>query len=378
MTEFLFCQSADKEFQYRLQGRMQLDAGLYRDVRNQLTSDAGLRRGRLGVTGRLWHAWRVEFEIEHDDNELKVQDVWLSYDQIPSVLVKVGHFKEPFSLEYLSSSLDTTFLERALPSPLALGRNLGVGYSQWGKDWRLTAGLFGRRLGELLMDDDGSIAGNGVATTTRLTVSPINRTGQTVHLGVSASYRTRVGESSRLHVVQLRSRSDIHYGRAGFPDREQLLDANHVSLWGTEVAVIMGSALIQGEYIRANIGQLPFSSMPSASFVGAYVQTAWVLTGARRLYSHTAREDGELGRVSSSHPKGTWELAARYSWLDLNTRTTSGAGGQADNVTVGLNWYVNLYIRVMVNYMIADDDVRVGEPNGHAPNIFQVRVQASF
>lgn len=374
----LFYQADDGEFQAELNGRLQLDAGVYRDIRNQRTYGAQLRRGRLGVTARLRRTWGMELEIEHSDDNFHVQDAWISYDGHPSALLKVGHFKEPFSLERMASSIDMTFLERALPNALTPGRNLGIGYSHWGNNWRLTAGIFGALEREPRSHEHERTADDGFATTTRFTVSPLKRTGRTVHLGVSASYRPSASDQPPPHVLRLRARPETRITRAWFLDTGRLPDINHISLWGTEAAVVMGPALIQGEYIRATVQRLPASPTSSASFAGAYVHTAWILTGEKRRYSHASREDSEFQRIIPSHQKGTWEIAARYSWLDLNARKTSVTGGHTRNLTFGLTWYANLHMRLLVNYVIVDDAVVNRAPKEHAPNIFQVRVQAHF
>ena len=51
---------------------------------------------------------------------------------------------------------------------------------------------------------------------------------------------------------------------------------------------------------------------------------------------------------------GAWEIAARYSVVDLNDRLGSPdgvAGGKQAIITAGLNWYVNRNIRFMINYL---------------------------
>ena len=51
---------------------------------------------------------------------------------------------------------------------------------------------------------------------------------------------------------------------------------------------------------------------------------------------------------------GAWEIAFRYSSADL---TDAGiAGGEEDNITVGVNWYPNPATRLMINYVMADVD----------------------
>jgi phosphate-selective porin OprO and OprP len=51
---------------------------------------------------------------------------------------------------------------------------------------------------------------------------------------------------------------------------------------------------------------------------------------------------------------GAWEIAGRYSVMNLNDQigTVAGiAGGQQTIYTAGLNWYVNSNIRFMLNYL---------------------------
>ena len=58
-------------------------------------------------------------------------------------------------------------------------------------------------------------------------------------------------------------------------------------------------------------------------------------------------------------------MAVRYSNMDLED--SSILGGQQDVYTVGLNYYVNPYLRFMLNYVYADaDDVtgQISNPDG--------------
>lgn len=64
------------------------------------------------------------------------------------------------------------------------------------------------------------------------------------------------------------------------------------------------------------------------------------------------------------------EAALRYSTLDL---TDGGiAGGEVDDVTLGLNWYPFANVRWMANYVLSDVD-GAGEADA-----FQMRFQVDF
>ena len=62
------------------------------------------------------------------------------------------------------------------------------------------------------------------------------------------------------------------------------------------------------------------------------------------------------GRRGRDGGFGAWELALRYSYLNLNDELADG--GILSDITAGTNWYVNPNTRVMLNYVHADlDDV---------------------
>ncbi|WP_373501249.1 porin [Desulfococcus sp.] len=72
---------------------------------------------------------------------------------------------------------------------------------------------------------------------------------------------------------------------------------------------------------------------------------------------------------------GAWELGARWSWLDLTDNEISG--GEENNFTLAVNWYLNPNYRFMFNYIYADATDRKDAEDGKA-NIFQTRFQVDF
>ena len=105
------------------------------------------------------------------------------------------------------------------------------------------------------------------------------------------------------------------------------------------------------------------------------------LTGEHRPYD---RQYGVFDRV---RPKkdfapfkghwGAWEMAARYSVLDLSDRGIQG--GEGRDFTAGLNWYLYPTMRVMFNYVhsVTQDRINPSIDRGRL-NIFQMRVQLAF
>jgi phosphate-selective porin OprO/OprP len=122
--------------------------------------------------------------------------------------------------------------------------------------------------------------------------------------------------------------------------------------------------------INQDTGPNPASLRPDLTFDGYYILGSWVLTGESRSYSSSRAAFGSPRPARpfsiGSGGWGAWELAYRYSMLDLNDEdpaagvavsTTGGVrGGEQEIHTLGLNWYVNNSIRFMLNYLHVDVD----------------------
>ncbi|MFN2566008.1 MAG: OprO/OprP family phosphate-selective porin [Gemmatimonadaceae bacterium] len=368
----LVLRSEDRNLAFQFDPRVFIDAALYQEDKNRLSNGSELRRGRFAITALLRQEWLAQFDIDLADNAIEVRDAWISYTGRRRSLVRVGNFKEPFSLEELTSSRYITFMERALPNALAPGRHLGVGYTICGARWQFTTGLFGEEIGDTDRRDD-----EGYGVTARLTFAPLQRERRTVHLGLAASYRTPQADSARPDRVRFHSRPEAHVDRIRFLTTGRVANVHNVVLYGLEAATVFGPVSLQGEYIRTRVNRK--SGNPDAGFDGAYGFISWFVTGEARAY---VPQEREFGRITPRRRSGAWELAARYSTLDLNEPSAQITGGRANNITAGLNWYANANIRVMVNYVVVNHD---GNATGGGTalgdddfRVWQTRFQVNF
>jgi phosphate-selective porin OprO/OprP len=80
------------------------------------------------------------------------------------------------------------------------------------------------------------------------------------------------------------------------------------------------------------------------------------------------------------HDWGAFEIALRYSELDLNDGPVKG--GKEDDWTIGANWYLGTHWKLQANYVWANSTKFYGNPlNADAdvdPRIFEVRAQVYF
>ncbi len=309
------------------------------------------------------------------------KDVYIGLKELPLLgHLKAGHYKEPFSLDQLTSSRFITFMERSLADVFAPGRNVGVMAYDTLADENVTwaIGAFISEIGDeppIYRNDNG-----GTALTMRYTWTPwydeaTNGRGL-FHLGVSYSYRD-IADGT----VRYRRKPEADLG-SYVVDTGSITATQDVQLLGLEAALVYGPFRIQSEYMRSHVRRNGFAN---PNFDGVYVQASYFLTGEQRKYKRSSgtfsdrvvpfenffRVRDENGCVQTG--KGAWELAYRASYLDLNGVGVSG--GNVTDHTIGLNWYLNPYTRWMFNYV--NSDLRRFDRTGNM-SIFETRIQIDF
>ncbi len=362
-------QTEDKAFSFKLGGRIMNDWAFMSEddevkaaVGELQDATTEFRRARLYISGTIYD--KIIFKAQYDfaGGDADFKDVYLGLKKLPAVgTLKVGHFKEPFGLEELTSSKYITFMERSLPIVFTPSRNTGIGVNNTALNKRLTwsAGAF------LDTNDYGDEAGaeNSEAVTARITGLPWYRGKDgLLHLGLSYSYRDAKDDA-----VRFRERPEAHLAPR-FVDTGDI-NADSENRFGIEAALVHGPLSIQGEYMGTQVDAL---SGPDPEFSGYYAYVSYFLTGEHRAYKNST---GAFDRVK---PKtnfgkggiGAWEVALRYSQLDLNDDPITG--GELKDITLGVNWYLNPNVRAMLNYVGADLDT-VGDAD-----ILQLRFQIDF
>ncbi len=359
----LYVESADGDFTFALGGNIWLDAAAYNEDQSAFGNGIELRRARIAFEGRLFKDWDYAAEYEFSGNDAEVKDAYIAYNGFESILIKLGQFKEPFSLEEQTSGKNIAFMERALPvEAFSPGRNLGVGILGGGDRWSAAAGLFGEGVGDKTPDDGDS----GWGTAARTTYALIDRKKQLVHLGVSVEYRRPDDKNE----VRYRTRSESHVSDRRLVDTRTIDEVADTFTFDLEGAALFGPLFLQGEYFGSHVNR--DANLSSLQFDGWYLNGSWLLTGESRRYDGAR---GRFKRIKPKKPYGAWELALRYSDIDLSDKDI--LGGKQQDVTLGLNWYVNPNVRFMANYIwVKAEPDKNGEND--EPDVFQIRTQLDF
>jgi phosphate-selective porin OprO/OprP len=269
------------------------------------------------------------------------------------------------------------FMERSLAFALVPFRQIGAGFYNTAWDEQATWAWSGYRFPT---DQYGNAAGdNGYGMSTRETLMLYeDEYENTVHIGGSYTYNEPAGNTLRIRstpevgFTQLDANNLTDFPIPFFVNTGFLPTANY-QVVGGEFAAGFGSLVFQSEYMYAMLNE---EGGPALEFPAGYAQLGYVLTGERRHYD---KKTAAFGRVVPDVPfgSGNWgafEVAGRYSALDLNDENIQG--GRLQDLTFGLNWYLNRFTRFEFNYIHSILDRPLG--NETEADIFGTRAQFDF
>jgi phosphate-selective porin OprO/OprP len=371
-------ETADKNFTLRIGGRLDWDFGIIsqdeanRKAFGDIQDGSEFRRLRLESEGTIYTNTYFKAQVDFGGGAVALKDALIGFKGIPVLgSLQAGHFKEPFSLEELTSSRFDTFVEQSLPtSAFAPSRNVGVAFFNNYRE-RVTYALGAFRD----TGDSGTVlADDGYAVTGRVTALPwyADEGKKMLHVGAALRHSQPVAAK-----VKYEARPEWHASSKKFVSTGDIKHVESTDHMGLEAALVCGPFSVQGEYFHAWVNR-DDGAVSDADFNGWYVEGSWWLTGEHRKYD---RKKGEFGRVSPNKnfdPKnggwGAWQLAARYSEIDLNDSGASIAGGKEQDTTLGLNWHLNPNVRVQGNWVHAMTD----EPDKGDADIFMVRFHVDF
>lgn len=336
-------ESADGEFEFAFGGRLQWDFGGFTGGATRLGDGTELRRGRIKSYGTVWRSWDFKLEVNFDPNgEVSVTDGWIRYSGWKPFTVTAGHQKVPFSQQSMTSSNWQVFQERALldafiDTPEEGRRRVGVVLQSYGDHWNIAGGVFGEGI---------ATAGNGNnedwGTAGRVVIAPIAGETRLVAVGGSVYYR----EFESVSGLRYSNRPEAHLADFRLVDTGVLGTSRDDLMYNFEGSVVFGPFHAQGEYTGARVRRSGADA--NLMFDGWYAQAGWFLTGESRNYD---MKSAQYKGITPKRRIGAWELAARYSKIDLEDVLVRG--GRESNVTAGLNWWVNYNIMIRFNYVRA-------------------------
>lgn len=368
--------TADKEFSFKLGGRIQADYARFNDyyTRNGNSADAAyFRRAYLEFGGTAYKDWK--YQINYDlsrnvgnDSTGYFDEGSVTYTGFNPLNLKVGRFYTDFGLEKATSSKWVTALERNLSYDVAewINDNSGMGVQATG-----VVGSMAYLSGSVFSENNNDTDGDSVKRyNLRGVFAPLHESGNVLHVGLQYAYRdlkdaafdTRIRSRMGMRGVETNGGNSAGTNGTrsvfGGSAAQQGLWQDD-SVWGLEGAWALDAFSVQGEYLRRTLKADAARSDIKAS--GYYAQMAYTLTGEPRIY----KLDG--AKFDSIKPQnkqiGAWEVFYRYDAFTVeddnvvvstNVRQVGDSEGKAH--TLGVNWYANEAVKVSANYVKARTD----------------------
>ena len=341
--------SADKNFEASVGGRIHFDAYAFDKDVAATTDTTEFRRARLTLSGKAfgWE-YKVEEDFSAGSNLDGIRDLYIARNMLGGKLT-IGHFKPYRSMEELTSSNEILMMERPGTSATGIysGRQFqqGVGYLRAGSNYTLGFSAFNMRSAPTARTE-------GLGYSARGTWAPIDTGTTTFHLGGSYSHENLNKGTPNVSAVS------NYAGRRGpsltMATTTAAIGTNDskVDTWGLEAAFVNGPIFVQSEYANASFGLANGRSQDVETW---YVQGSWMLNGGKKAYKAAT---GVFGSPTVAG-KGLWELTARYDVMEnkdlLDTKTTSAI--------LGMNYYINPNMRVMLNWTKGENDKTGDEPS---------------
>lgn len=398
-------ETEDKSFRIHVGGRTQFDVIWARSTDRvqfgrggvgNLGDAVNFRRARLEIDGWMYETF--DFFCEYDfmntanvdpalpANEANVinvpapTDLWGGLNHLPLFgTVRMGNMKPPISLEHLTSSRYLDFIERSPQFDPYFNRNNGfepgLMMANWTENERLTwaVGVF---------KNNNSIFGWNVSDgdaqfNARVTALPYFRDeGRCmVHLGFGVQY-----DAPDNGVAQLRERWLLRNGGTSLHNTvaQAFVRGENQVILVPELFVNLGPLSFQAEFIANSLNHVTGFQTQSQGVVALgndtttyfshafYIQALYFLTGEHRPYGRTYLHSSGAAPTRvvpfrnffwlpghgcpNPFSSGAWQVGARYGYSDLSNHGIFG--GQINEVTLGLNWFLNPNVKLQWNYDI--------------------------
>ena len=347
--------SANGDYEIKLRGLVQGDARFYLDGVPAGTNDTFLlRTARPTLEGSLGKLVAFRLTPEFAGDSASIVDAYVDLRFNPTYTLRVGKFTSPVGLERLQSSAALSEIERALPSELAPNRDIGV---------QLQGEFANSEVSYAIGVFNGAVDGRDAATTNpdndfeyagRLFFEPFKNDANALSglgFGIGGSIGDKHGSGNNF-LPRYRTPGQLQF----FGYLTTVLADGQQTRFSPEGYYYRGGFGLLAEYIVSK----------QAVRVGAVREDisnkAWQTTAS---YVLTGEDTGYRGVLKPSRPfapgkNGGWgafELVGRYSVLEVDEAAfplfanPSTSANQANSWTLGVNWYLNSNLKLVVNYL---------------------------
>jgi phosphate-selective porin OprO/OprP len=389
-----FLRSPDnKSYQFRLRGYLQADTRWFEHGDTGGTDTFAMRRVRPIFEGTLFEY--IDFRLMPDfaGGSASLFDAYINLKYLQDAQLMIGKYKPPIGLERLQSATATMFVERGLPTFLVPTRDLGV--QVWSD---LREGMFSYAIGAFNGARDSGNADVGDIDSNdskdvaaRVFTQPFLETNWEALRGLGFGFAVSYGNEN-----QTAPSFRLAYDNGNFfayrPATTGVGALPAVSADGAHLRLAPQGTWYWGPF--GLLWEYTVSRQRMERGAGNRVtasNSAWQVAASYVLTGENASFRGVVPRSDFALEGGGWgafEVAARYGQLRIDHDVFPFYADPAvavrgiDQWTVGANWYLNRWLRLMVNYEINTYDggaTPVGSGNDrHSERVFLTRLQINY
>ena len=280
-----------------------------------------------GLDDFSWFDWRIDIPL------------------VANSVLSIGKQKEPISGERVQSMIYNHMQERtAVSDAMMPSRNVGIvwngagalSYSTWAvgvfNDW---------------FDADQDFDESATQYIGRLTWAPLRTDDDSSLLHVGLGYRYSDAKEGFRYRTEPEFNQSPVFVDTGFDTPTGILPANNLQTWNAELSWRRGPLWLASEYTRTAVDN---PDLAGPDFDGYWIGASWVLTGEMRPYNKKSGTFGgvPIARTVYQGGKGSWEVSARWSSIDLSDGLVEG--GEMDIASLGVSWWLTPVFSVGVNY----------------------------
>jgi len=341
------------------------DSGVPQDPQDNVT----FRRLRIGVKGDLNDNVFYKYEGEFAGGEAtSYRDALIGFRKLGIFnTVIIGNHKRPYGLDHLNSSRYNVFTERPFIIEALNEDSRRLGFSSNGvsedQAWNWRYGVWHQNVTQTtdgFEDDHYQLEFAGRLANTAWYDESSGGRGY-FHWAAIGSWGQVDGGADADNAADFRTRPEARSDQRWL-DTGDILGAEETFRYGLETVLNVGAFQLTAEFLQGNVERDPTVGQ-DVQFGGGYVQVAYFLTGEHTPWN---RKTGTLGRVKPYENfftvkdnegnrglgLGAWQVAARYSYADLQDEDITG--GKGESFTLGLNWWWNQNSRWQFNYLVGE------------------------
>ena len=306
-----------------------------------------LRRLRGQVEGQVARHFPFLLNVDFAGGVVNVRDAWFETRFSQALHVRVGKFRAPFSYDRLTRVAHLLFVERGLTTTVAPDREIGVqvlgdvGRGRLGYEAAITNGVI----------DGGSTevdANSGKDLTGRVVVRPWLTHASHPLRGLGVAFAANTGtQPGPLPSFQLPGRQ-VYFTYAG------ALGEGHRLRWSPQGFYYRGPFGGYAEYVHSEGAVRRADVRDDVTHEAWQAAVSWVLTGEPAIAQRNVLPHANFDPPSRHY--GALQVAARYQVLNVSPNAVTlgfaspTASRRADVITLGLNWYLNPFVKWNVNY----------------------------